>query len=55
MKDMYRTAVAIVMNDADAADAIGDTILACWEKLETLKNNAYFKTWMDTDSDQQLL
>lgn len=46
MKDMYRTAVAIVMNDADAADAIGDTILACWEKLETLKNNAYFKTWM---------
>lgn len=46
MKDMYRTAVAIVMNDADAADAIQDTILTCWEKLETLKNNAFFKTWM---------
>ena len=27
MKDMYRTAVAILMNDADAADAIQETIL----------------------------
>lgn len=29
MKDMYRTAIAILMNDADSADAIQDTILAC--------------------------
>lgn len=32
MKDMYRVALAILMNDEDAADAIQDTILVCWEK-----------------------
>jgi RNA polymerase sigma-70 factor (ECF subfamily) len=46
MKDMYRTSIAILMNDADAADAIQDTIMACWEKMDTLRNPQYFKTWM---------
>ena len=46
MKDMYKTALAILMNDEDAADAIQDTILACWEKLHTLKKTQYFKTWL---------
>lgn len=45
-KDMYRTAIAILRNDEDAADAIQDTILTCWEKLETLREVCYFKTWM---------
>ncbi|MBP3458250.1 MAG: RNA polymerase sigma factor [Lachnospiraceae bacterium] len=46
MKDMYRTAIAILMNDDDAADAIQDTILICWEKLWTLREIKLFKTWM---------
>lgn len=46
LKDMYRTALAILANDEDAADAIGDTILACWENIHTLKAAHYFKTWM---------
>ena len=46
LKDMYRTALAILRNDEDAADAIQDTILACWEKLGALKKTQYFKTWM---------
>lgn len=46
MKDMYRVALAILMNDDDVADAIQDTILACWEKLGSLKHITYFKTWM---------
>jgi len=46
MKDMYRTAAAILMNDTDAADAIQDTILACWEKLGTLRHHKLYKTWM---------
>ena len=46
MKDIYRVALAILMNDEDAADAIQDTILVCWEKIHTLKNIAFFKTWM---------
>lgn len=46
MKDMYRVAVSILMNDEDAADAIGDAILACWEKIDRLKEPRYFGTWM---------
>ena len=46
MKDMYRTAIAILMNEEDAADALQDTILTCWEKIYTLKKAEYFKTWM---------
>lgn len=46
MKDMYKVALAILINDEDAADAIQDTILACWEKIDTLKYVQYYKTWM---------
>ena len=46
MPDMYRTALAILLNDEDAADAIQDAILACWEKIHTLKQTRYFHTWM---------
>lgn len=46
MKDMYRVALAILMNDEDAADAIQDAILACWEKIHTLKQPQYFRTWL---------
>ncbi len=46
LKDMYKIALAILMNDEDAADGVQDTILACWEKIHTLKNPQYFKTWM---------
>lgn len=46
MKEMYRVALSILMNDEDAADAIGDTILACWEKIGSLKETAYVRTWM---------
>lgn len=45
-KDMYRTASAILPQDADIADAIQETILTCWEKIDTLQKNRYFKTWM---------
>ena len=43
---LYRTARAILMNDEDAADAIQETILVCWEKLNNLKEDKYFKTWV---------
>lgn len=43
---MYKIAWSILQNDEDAADAIQETILDCWEKLETLKVNQYFKTWL---------
>ena len=43
---MYATAIAISQNEADAMDAIQDTILIMWEKLDTLRNPKAFKTWM---------
>lgn len=43
---MYKVAKAILKNDEDAADAIQETALTCWEKLGTLKKDKYFKTWM---------
>lgn len=46
MQSLYKTAYAIVRNNDDAADAISETVLICWEKLETLKENRFFKTWL---------
>jgi len=46
MKNMYKIAWSYLKNDADAADAIQDTILTCYEKIDTLEKNKYFKTWM---------
>ncbi|MDO5136778.1 MAG: sigma-70 family RNA polymerase sigma factor [Eubacteriales bacterium] len=44
--DMYKVAKAILRNDDDAADAMQETALTCWDKIGTLKNDRYFKTWM---------
>ena len=46
MQNMYKTAHAILWNDEDAADAISDTILTCWEKIGQLKAAEFFRTWM---------
>lgn len=46
MQSMYKTARAMLRDDEDAADAISDTILVCWEKLKQLKKEEFFKTWM---------
>lgn len=46
MQEMYKIARTILSNEEDAADAISDTILSCWEKLHQLKEVKYFRTWM---------
>lgn len=46
MQNMYKTAGAILSNDEDIADAIADTILACWEKIGQLRKAEFFRTWM---------
>lgn len=45
-KSMYRVAKAILKNDDDVADAMQETALLCWEKIETLRNDRMFRTWM---------
>ncbi len=46
MQNMYKTARAILSNESDIADAISETILTCWEKLDQLNDPARFRTWM---------
>ncbi|ADU32088.1 RNA polymerase sigma factor [Evansella cellulosilytica] len=43
---MYRVAKTILPKDEDCADAIQETILKAYEKLPTLREPAYFKTWL---------
>lgn len=46
MQNMYKAARSILHNDEDVADAVSETILACWEKMWQLKEETYFRTWM---------
>lgn len=43
---MYRIAFTILQNDADVQDALQDAALKAWEKQHTLRNEAFFSTWM---------
>ena len=46
LQRMYRVAISMLHNEEDAADAIQETILICWQKIEQLKNEEYFGTWL---------
>lgn len=46
LKRMYRVAYSMLENDQDAADAIQETVLKCWEKIGQLKQEEYFQTWL---------
>lgn len=43
---MYKVARSYLHNDADAADAISETVLACFEKLGSLRQPQFFRTWL---------
>ena len=43
---MYKVARCFLKNDEDIADAVQDTILTCFEKITTLRQEKYFKTWL---------
>lgn len=45
-QSMYKVAKAILKNDEDATDAMQETALTCWEKIATLREKRYFKTWL---------
>lgn len=46
MQSLYKVAKSYLRNDEDIADAISETVLLCFENLQTLRQNRYFKTWM---------
>lgn len=43
---LYRVAKSILHNDEDCADAIQSGILKAFQKVDTLRNDKYFKTWL---------
>ena len=45
-QSMYKTAKAWLSQEEDVADAISETILDCFEHLDTLREPRYFKTWL---------
>ena len=45
-KSLYHIAKSILRNDEDCADAMQNAILQAYSKLNTLKNEAFFKTWL---------
>lgn len=43
---LYHVAMSILRNDADSADAVQEALLKAFEKLDTLKEERYFRTWL---------
>lgn len=43
---LYRVAYGILLNQSDCADAVQEALLRGWEKLSTLREEEYFRTWL---------
>ena len=46
MKSMYRVAFSILKTEEEKSDAISNTTVIVFEKIHTLKNAEFFKTWL---------
>lgn len=43
---MYQVARGYFSDQMDVEDVLSETVLACWERLDTLRRPEYFKTWL---------
>ena len=43
---LYRVARTMLRTDADCEDAVQEALLRAWAKLHTLREEAYFETWL---------
>jgi len=43
---LYRVAKTMLARDADCEDAVQEALLKAWAKLHTLREEAYFETWL---------
>lgn len=53
-QSMIRIAFAYLGNEEDVADAMQESILSAFEKLDTLRRAEYFRTWLIPYSDQPM-
>lgn len=45
-RQLYSTAKSILFSDQDCADAIQETIVKAFSKIDTLRNDKYARTWL---------
>ena len=45
-QSLYKIARSFFSCGADAEDAVAQTVLDCWERIGTLREPRYFKTWL---------
>ena len=45
-RDLYRYALCVMGNVADAEDAVGEAVLAAYKARDNLKNEQSFRSWM---------
>ena len=45
-QSLYKIARSFFTSSMDIEDAVSQTVLDCWERLDTLRKPAYFKTWL---------
>ena len=44
--DLYKVARSYLNSEDDIADAIQETVIDCYEKIGSLREAKYFKTWL---------
>lgn len=45
-RTLYNVAKTMLINESDCEDAVADAVLAAWTRLNTLREERYFKTWL---------
>ncbi len=46
MQSMYRVAFSILKTEDEVSDAISNTVVIVFEKIQTLRNEEFFTTWL---------
>ncbi len=45
-RTLYAVAKTMLINESDCEDAVADALLAAWQRLGSLREEKYFKTWL---------
>ena len=45
-RTLYKVSMSMLKNETDCEDAVQTAILTAYQKLDTLKNETFFKTWL---------